>query len=394
MSSTSISYINTARTLSSISQQRATGELTLAQDAYPWRLYFFQGRLVYATGTLHRVRRWRRAIKRHCPDFSMTFTEGSEPWEYQLLSQSVAQGILNVPQAQAVIKMSLEEVLFAWVRNPILRSEWVSGQRFAFRDNTALSLLLSATEVEQVLQQAQQLWKQWKGLELESLNPCRSPILKESLQAEAGRASTILVNLSPYLTGRYTLWDIASYARRPVTTITRFLLPWIQQNVIALEDIEDLPNPLLRLSHPTNSANLVYRPLIACIDDSATVVQFLANILEAAGYRVLKIQEPLMGMATLSQQRPDLILMDLVMPNASGYDVCSFLRKTPIFQNTPIIILTSQSGLVDRTRAKLAGASDFLSKPPDPQVLLNLIRHHLQSVMSAVDVTSHQSLAE
>ncbi|MDX2230954.1 MAG: response regulator [Leptolyngbyaceae cyanobacterium bins.349] len=394
MSSTSISYINTARTLASISQQRATGELTLTQDAYPWRLYFFQGRLVYATGTLHRVRRWRRAVRRHCPDFGTALMVKGEPWEYQLLSQSVAQGVLNVAQAQGVIKLSLEEVLFSWVSHPLMRSEWVSVQRFSFKENMALSLLLSSTEVEQVLKQAQQLWKQWKGWELESFNPYKSPVLQESLRSHSGSAPPILANLSPFLTGRYTLWDIACHARRPVTTVTRFLLPWVQRGAISLEDIPDLPNPLEQIAHPANASPSLYRPLVACVDDSSTVVQVLASILEPAGYRVLKIQDPLSGIGVLSQYKPDLIIMDLVMPNASGYDVCNFLRKTPIFQNTPIIILTSQGSIVDRTRARLVGASDFLSKPPEPQTLLQLVRHHLNSVMSPPGQTTCQCLEE
>jgi chemotaxis family two-component system response regulator PixG len=378
MSSTSTSYINAARTLASISQQRATGELTLAQDTSPWRLYFFQGRLVYATGILHRVRRWRRTVKRHCPDFTVKYAAGIEPWEYQLLTQGVAQSVISVPQAQGVIRMSLEEVLFTWVGNPLLRSQWASVQRFSFKENTALSLLLSSTDVEQVLRQSQDLWKQWKRLELDALYPYKSPVLRESLRTESGNAPPTLANLSPFLTGRHTLWDIASYARRPVTTVTRFLLPWVQRGAISLEDVQDLPHPFQAKSSTTYGRSPVYRPLIACVDDSPLVGQYLANILEPAGYRVLKIQDPLTGIGTLSQHKPDLIVMDLVMPNASGYDVCSFLRKTLVFQNTPIIILTSQSGLVDRTRAKLAGATDFITKPPEPQALLSLVRTHLQ----------------
>lgn len=393
-STTSISYSNTSRTLASISQHRATGELTLAQEGQLWRLYFFQGRLVYATGTLHRMRRWQRAVKSYSPDFSMTIAEQGEPWEYQLLSQNVAQGSLSVAQAQGVIKMSLEEVLFSWVSNPILRSQWATVQRFSFKENTALSLLLSFTEVEQVLGQAQQLWKQWKSLELESLNPYKSPLLKESWRTDSGNIPSILASLSPYLAGQHSLWDIARQAQRPVTTVTRFLLPWLQRGAISLVDIADLPNPRERTKSPPNLQTRTYRPLVACIDDSPTVGQFLADILEPAGYRVIKIHDPLAGIAILSQYKPDLIVMDLVMPTASGYDVCSFLRKTPIFQNTPIIILTSQSSLVDRTRAKLAGASDFLSKPPEPQVLLNLVRHHLHSMISTVRQDSHQNLEE
>jgi len=391
MSSTSTSYINATRTLASIGQQRATGELTLVQDGNPWRLYFFQGRLVYATGILHRVRRWRRAVKRHCPDFSVKCAGGGEPWEYQLLSQSVAQSMVSVTQAQSVIRMSLEEVLFNWVGNPILRTQWSSVQRFSFKENAALSLLLSSTEVEQVLGQAQELWKLWKRLELESLYPYKSPVLQEAFRTDSGHAPQTLANLSPFLTGRHTLWDIASHARRPVTTVTRFLLPWVQRGAISLEDVPDLPNPFQPKPVPNNPRSPAYRPLIACVDDSPLVGQYLANILEPAGYRVVKIQDPLTGIATLSQQKPDLIVMDLVMPNASGYDVCSFLRKTVMFQNTPIIILTSQSGLVDRTRAKLAGATDFISKPPEPQALLNLVRSHLQDGIVSSDESCQYS---
>ncbi len=93
----------------------------------------------------------------------------------------------------------------------------------------------------------------------------------------------------------------------------------------------------------------------------------VASILEPAGYRVLKILDPLTGIATLTTCKPDLILMDLIMPNVNRYDLCSFLRKIPIFQNTPTIILTSQNGIIDRTRARLPGASDFLTPPPIPK---------------------------
>lgn len=382
MSSTSISYINAARTLTSLSQQRATGELSLLHNNHCWRLYFFHGRLVYATGSLHRVRRWRRAVKRHCPDFNVASAVNGEPWEYQLLSQSVTQNQLNVTQAQSVIKTSLEEVLFSWVSNPALSSEWSPVERFSFKDNSALSLLLSSIEVEGVLNQAQQLWRHWKKLELEMLNPYKAPVLKQALQSNSGSPPPTLANLSPFLTGRYTLWDIACHARRPVTTVTRFMLPWVQRGAISLEDVADLPHPIKPPISSAYTTHLNYRPLIACIDDSPTVCQFLANVLESAGYRVVQIQEPLSGIATLSQLKPDLIFMDLIMPNASGYDLCAFLRKTPMFQNTPIVILTSQSGFVDRTRAKLSGATDFMSKPPDPQTLLNLVRTNLQSVMS------------
>ncbi|QZZ21351.1 response regulator [Leptothermofonsia sichuanensis E412] len=381
MISTTIGYANTARTLASLSQQRATGELTLSSGDRQWKLYFFHGRLVYGTGSLHRVRRWYRAVKQHHPHLNADCVSQEEPWEYHLLSHHVAQNQLNAAQAQTVIKSSLEEVLFSLVSNPVMTSDWYSMQRFSLKDNAALSLLLSSSQVEQVLQRSQALWKQWKALELDALSPYRAPILRQAAPTDSSSISPLPDKLNPFLTGQHTLWDIAAHAQRPITVVTQFLLPWLQQGAIALEEIPDLPPPLRQVHCPTGTGGKKKRPVIACIDDSPTVGQVLAAILEPAGYRVVNIQDPLSGIATLVKHKPDLIFLDLVMPDTSGYNLCNFLRKTPTFQNTPIIILTSQDGILDRTRARLAGATDFLTKPPEPQTMINLVQSHLGSIL-------------
>jgi two-component system, chemotaxis family, response regulator PixG len=95
--------------------------------------------------------------------------------------------------------------------------------------------------------------------------------------------------------------------------------------------------------------------------------------LEPQGYDVLAINDPLHGIAMLLSHKPDLILLDLVMPSTNGYELCNFLRKTTVFQRTPIVILTSRDKVVDRMRAKQVGSSDFLSKPPEPDKLLSTI---------------------
>jgi chemotaxis family two-component system response regulator PixG len=378
MTSASIGYVSAARTLTSLSQQRATGELTLSNGDRYWKLYFFHGRLVYGTGNLHRVRRWYRVVKQHHPNFCAAHLPQDEPWEYHLLNHDVTHNQLSVTQAQAIIKASLEEVLFSLVGNPLMNSEWNPMERFAFKNNSALSLLLSSPQVEQILQRAQALWKQWKTLELDTLSPYSAPVLR-SFFPQSTNVPSLPDKLNPFLTGQHTLWDISSHAQRPVTAVTRFLLPWVQQGAIALEELPDLPS--LIASACANSAPDTKRPVIACIDDSPTVGQVLASMLEPAGYRVINIQEPLSGIATLVKQKPDLIFLDLVMPATSGYNLCSFLRKTPVFQDTPIIILTSQDGLIDRTRAKIAGASDFMTKPPDPEMLISLVQSYLGAVM-------------
>ena len=100
----------------------------------------------------------------------------------------------------------------------------------------------------------------------------------------------------------------------------------------------------------------------------------------AAGIEVLAITEPLQSVSTLLERKPDLIFLDLIMPNTNGYELCTFLRKTTTFQEIPIVILTGRDGMIDRVRAKMSGSSDFMSKPPDQSKVLQILRKFLQNV--------------
>jgi len=103
----------------------------------------------------------------------------------------------------------------------------------------------------------------------------------------------------------------------------------------------------------------------------------LEKILTTAGYQFLAVQDSLRAIATLLTRKPDLIFLDLVMPNTNGYEICGQLRKVSSFRNTPIIILTGNDGIIDRVRAKMVGASDFLSKPINAKTVLEVARQHL-----------------
>jgi chemotaxis family two-component system response regulator PixG len=83
------------------------------------------------------------------------------------------------------------------------------------------------------------------------------------------------------------------------------------------------------------------------------------------------------GFSQLIEHKPDLILLDLHLPNADGYSICKFLRETSAFKKTPIIILTAKNTQIDRFRAKQAGATDFLGKPPQPTELVQMLQKYL-----------------
>ncbi len=172
--------------------------------------------------------------------------------------------------------------------------------------------------------------------------------------------------------------------RKSVLATDNTLLPLVKKGLVQLKTISDLPAPYIKSSIATTKVDQNRRknkfkkqPLIACIDDSLVVIETLKRIVEPAGYKFISIQDPIKGFMTIAEKKPDLIFLDLEMPDANGYTVYQFLRKAPAFEKIPVIIFTSRNNLIARSRAKLIGVADFLSKPPKPELALKMIQNHL-----------------
>ncbi|OUL31910.1 response regulator [Nostoc sp. RF31YmG] len=121
----------------------------------------------------------------------------------------------------------------------------------------------------------------------------------------------------------------------------------------------------------------VSRPLVACVDDSPTICRSLEEIMTHQGYRFVGIQDSLTAVLKLIKSKPDFIFLDLLMPKVNGYEICSQIRKTPSLKDVPVVILTGKDGIVDRMRAKLVGANDFLGKPVEAEKVLNMLHKYL-----------------
>jgi two-component system, chemotaxis family, response regulator PixG len=380
-----------------LQQQRATGELVIThnnQTSPQWRLYFYLGRLIYATGGTHPVRRWYRAIRKHCSDSTVDwFTKAkatSDLWEMELLEQSVNQGYINASQARAIVQSIAQEVVFALVGQQTLNTQWNSSKQIPQQ-----AAFLS---IEQVLNESRQLWEQWLSCGLGYLqellsqfSPDLAPVIRDAKQLEVRVSPIVYTSLTRLMQGKLTLWDVAIRMQRSLPTVLRSLLPLIRQGVIELREIPDLAVPVFRSTSMPVSIHS-NNGLIACIDDSPIIGQALEQILKPCGYEVLTILNPLQGIANLLERKPNLIFLDLVMPNTNGYELCTFLRKTSAFQDTPIVILTGHDGVVDRVRAKLAGSSDFLSKPPESTKVLQVVQKHLGN-HPTLEITNSSNLA-
>ncbi len=121
---------------------------------------------------------------------------------------------------------------------------------------------------------------------------------------------------------------------------------------------------------------------ILIVEDSQTERQVLRKMLERGGHLVIAATDGVEGMAMARQNKPDLILMDVVMPGQNGFQTTRQLSRDPATQNIPIIIVTTKDQETDRVWAKRQGASDYLVKPVAEEELLPSIDSLLKARVS------------
>ncbi len=119
---------------------------------------------------------------------------------------------------------------------------------------------------------------------------------------------------------------------------------------------------------------------ILLIDDDELVLLSLEDLLTAEGFAVDTASQGAAGLAKAQATRYDLVVLDVIMPGMSGFEVCRALRALPDYAGVPVIMLTAKSGEADRAQGLAMGASHFLPKPTDPFRLLNLIQEALRTL--------------
>ena len=117
---------------------------------------------------------------------------------------------------------------------------------------------------------------------------------------------------------------------------------------------------------------------ILVVDDVALNVKLLADLLAVKGYRTCTAASGPEALAALESERPDLVLLDVMMPGMSGYEVCQAIRANPAHAMLPVVLVTALDPAQERAKGLDAGADDFLSKPVSQAELLARVRSLLR----------------
>ncbi|MGE8407136.1 MAG: twitching motility response regulator PilH [Pseudomonas sp.] len=112
---------------------------------------------------------------------------------------------------------------------------------------------------------------------------------------------------------------------------------------------------------------------ILIVDDSPTEMYKLTGMLEKYGHQVLKAGNGADGVALALQEKPDAVLMDIVMPGMNGFQATRQLSKDPTTVDIPVIIVTTKDQETDKVWGKRQGARDYLTKPVDEDTLIKVL---------------------
>jgi two-component system, cell cycle response regulator DivK len=116
---------------------------------------------------------------------------------------------------------------------------------------------------------------------------------------------------------------------------------------------------------------------ILVVEDQEDNRRILRDLLTSVGFQLFEAEDGEQGVASAETHRPDLILMDIQMPNLDGYEATRRIKANPQLREIPIIVVTSYALSGDEDRARAAGCDDYITKPYSPRQLLAKIKQHL-----------------
>lgn len=344
-----------------------------------WFVFFLNGQIVYAADRATSLSRLSDYLRRYRAEAMLSqivvpsIATTNAP-EYGYLWALLENHTLTPAQGRSIIQSMVHETLFDLLS--------LHQGSFIFELGPALSPQLTTLEMTPLLTKIMKQVQEWKQFHPHIQSPDQCPTIVDLATLQETLSKRTLATLDRYVDGKTSIRRIARYLNRDSLTVARAIYPYIQKGVIQLiydTARENESSSGLKSVRSQSFGRLpAPRPLrVVCIDDGVTVRETVEQILRQHGYEATAIGNPLQALSLVFQLQPDLILCDIAMPELDGYEICAMLRKSTAFRQLPIVMLTGKDGFIDRVKAKMVGATDYLTKPFGESELLMLVEKYI-----------------
>jgi twitching motility two-component system response regulator PilG len=352
-------------------------EAKLKEPGPFWFVFFLNGQIAYASDGTGSLLRLRDYLRRYRADTTLNtlevpFIDAINAPEYGYLWALLEKHILTPAQGRSIIRSMVHETLFDLLS--------LHQGSFIFDIGPALAPQLTTLEIAPLVAKIMKQVQEWKQFHPHIQSPNHCPVIADAVSLRAALPENAFKTLDRQLDGKTSLRQLARYLNRDVLTVARAIYPYVQKGWVQLQTHTSEETAVSRrvgMSMESGSTQANKIPRVVCIDDDVAIGKTVEYILKPQGYEATAISNPLKALSLVFQLKPDLILCDIAMPDLEGYEICAMLRKSTAFRQTPIIMLTGKDGFIDRVRARMVGATDYLTKPFGESELLMLLERYI-----------------
>lgn len=354
------------KALKDITQKNRSGKLIvrdIVDSSVVWEAYFGNGNLHFATSRLGQQERLTYLASRHHPNLNLSDLTIDRS-DYQFICEQWQSGQLSLQQARQ-LALTISQEAFVHMMT-------IDDTRLRFDADSRLDTLILSISVEEIIVPVKQLIYQWQEIRPQINSPFTRVYLSnlDSLyqllwpQLQSAKA---IESYQLALTQNLCLYSIATQLNVDVLSLSHLLQLLVRDRSVQIS----------RYGQPLVQERLV----IAYIDDDRTRQNIVKQIMEDQGYKVIGLTKPAAVIDRLTHFQPMLVLLDINMPDIDGYQLCQILHKLPSLKSVPILMLGDSDRLLDRLKAKIVGASDYVTKPITPKNLMNLVNKYMSQML-------------
>jgi two-component system, chemotaxis family, response regulator PixG len=393
--------INPIKLLEQLATSQANGYLRVISHDIAWLLYFHEGKLFYASHSLEPIERIEQHFRRITQNqlaqqiykdlreyfISIAADANYGCAEYQSIQWLVEQGHIREQDAGALVKGLTREVLQTYLLISQGQTEFTS-QVFDCPMWWTGNFLFITKECQSELHT-------WQALQPAILSPYQRPYLKNV--EHPALTPELKAKLSKILIG-FSFRQLSLLLKQEELAVANNLHRLVVSGIVGLRPPqapfhrfngfyapnstnEGVAATLAAVAPPPpvaatpESQQQVYK--IACVDDSPTILREINRFLDGDSFKVFPIVDSGTALMKIIRIDPDIILLDVGMPTIDGYKLCGMLRKHPAFKKIPIVMVTGNTGILDRAKAKMAGCTDYMTKPFTQSGLIEMVSKYL-----------------
>jgi two-component system, chemotaxis family, response regulator PixG len=373
--------------LEDFANRRATGLLkVLANDIF-WFIYFNEGEVFHANFSIEPIDRlefhMRQVLKTEDQRIEKSLlkmlreqTMGVRlddfypSHDYQTLYSLLSAQQISIANTALITKRMIKETIC----NFLLLSEFT----YDFISDSRDFPLLFSNDFTVLLKECQREISDWQSLKSNISSFYQRPVVCEK------NANHVKYNyLKKFLVGQ-GFNNLGLTLGQSAIRIAQRLDPLIASGVIDLlpptSQYAKLPQLFTKYAQESSEEIILCtdRCKVISIDDSPTVLQCIDDFLDRDYFQTFQVQDAYTALDKIITVQPHIILMDVEMPNIDGNSLCRIVRGNQSFKSTPIIMVASNSSLIDRAKAKFFGATDYLTKPFTQDALNQMVFRHLR----------------